>query len=103
MNQAAFDEIRRSWDQTRTGRGLTVAQRARPGSDHVRLVRRLRNHFAHGDRRLDAKKKGHPETWKLLAEVFPGRAARRPTFDVPIDEVLEPLVEGVLEFIRASP
>lgn len=81
----------------------TDPDRSRKGGNHVQLVKWLRNRFAHGHWDFDAGNKVHAETRDLLASLFPEAAAKADGFVVSIDEILEPLKDGVLEYIRATP
>jgi len=75
--------------------------RTKPGGDHVQLTKWLRNRFAHGQWNYDASNEKHVETNDLIVELFPNAGADGPRFVVSIDSVLEPLKDGVLEYIQA--
>ncbi|MHA2219418.1 MAG: hypothetical protein ACXACY_26200 [Candidatus Hodarchaeales archaeon] len=76
--------------------------RTKPGGDHVQLTKWLRNRFAHGEWEYDASNQDHVETRDLLAKLFPCAGEGEPRFVVSIDSVLEPLKNGVLEYIQAT-
>ena len=69
---------------------------------HVQLIKRLRNHFAHGDWEYNPNDGEHKNTRALLEEILPDAAKRGDGFITSIDSVLEPLKEGALAYIRAS-
>jgi hypothetical protein len=77
--------------------------RGMPGGDHVQLTKWLRNRFAHGEWVYDANKSKHVETWELLERLFPVGVAGGPGFITSIDTILEPLKDGVISYIRATP
>lgn len=79
----------------------TAPDRRKPGGDHVRLLKRLRNHFAHGEWQYDAGKQDHRMTRTLLEQLLPA-AAHANGFVYSIDTALEPLKDGVLTYIRAT-
>lgn len=70
-----------------------------PGARRVKLLKRLRNHYAHGDWNFDSAKPEHVETAKLLEQVFPGNNG----FELPTHIVLIGLKDGVLDYIKAKP
>jgi hypothetical protein len=72
------------------------------GGGHAHLVKRLRNHFAHGEHEYDAANPRHVKTRQLLERVLPVGASKGPGFVTSIDTVLEPLKDGVLDYIAAS-
>jgi hypothetical protein len=76
--------------------------RTRQGGNHVQLTRWLRNQFAHGAWKYDAAKREDLKTRKLLVKLFPS-VAHEPGFDLSIDAVLEPLKDGVLAYVKATP
>jgi hypothetical protein len=76
--------------------------RTKNGGDHVQLIKWLRNRFAHGEWVYDASNTKHVDTWSLLTTLFPKHTLMSPNFDIPIDSVLEPLKDGVLEYIRSA-
>jgi hypothetical protein len=76
--------------------------RSKNGGDHVQLVKWLRNRFAHGHWEYDASDPKHVETRQLLETLFPDACRKDPGFAVPIDDVLEPLKDGALSYIRAT-
>lgn len=90
--------ILESFDVVRYGE---EPDRQKPGGEHAQLVKWLRNRFAHGQWRLNPNDKRHSETLKLLKKLFPGVAPTDNEFPIPIDTVLEPLKNGVLEYIKA--
>ena len=65
------------------------------GVNHVKLIKLLRHKFAHGKLK-DAKLERISDLFK---KVFPDRD---PGLSIPIDDVLEPLKDGVLAYIRAT-
>jgi hypothetical protein len=76
--------------------------RTKPGGDHAQLTKWLRNLFAHGEWDYDASNQDHVKTRSLLVKLFPSAGAGEPRFVVSIDSVLEPLKNGVLEYIQAT-
>jgi hypothetical protein len=72
------------------------------GGDHAQLTKWLRNRFAHGKWDYDPSDVLHVETRGLLESLFPTAAAQGPGFVLSIDEVLEPLKDGVLKYIAAA-
>ena len=81
------------------GRNLNDLELSREGGKHVQLTKWLRNQFAHADYVYDKDEPFHQSTNALLMQLFPGRD---PGFSIPIDTVLEPLKDGVLDYIRAA-
>ena len=75
---------------------------SKAGGKHAVLTKRLRNHFAHGEWEMDVAKPKHLRTRRLLEELFPSGAAEGPGFVISINTVLDPLKEGVLEYIYAA-
>jgi len=75
--------------------------RSKAGGDHAQLTKWLRNRFAHGDWEFDAGNKDHVQTLDLQNRLFPSSAATGLGFAISIDTILEPLKDGVLEYIRA--
>ncbi len=80
----------------------TAPDRALPGGDCVQLVKWLRNRFAHGELEYDGGRSTHRETRELIECLLPAAAAAGPGFVYSIDTVLEPLKDGVLEYIHAA-
>lgn len=76
--------------------------RARMGGEHTQLAKWLRNHFAHGELHFVPGKKSHTRTRELLEALFPAAAAKGNGFVISIDEILEPLKEGVLEYVSGA-
>lgn len=84
-----------------------VPYRANPnrsieGGDHAQLTKWLRNRFAHGEWDYDARDSRHVETRQLLEALFPEGSAKWSGFVTSIDDILEPLKDGVLAYIRAA-
>ena len=75
--------------------------RSLDGGDHVQLVKWLRNRYAHGEYEYDATNEKHVETRQLLENVLPDIADATEGFPASIDSVLEPLKDGVLQYIDA--
>lgn len=73
---------------------------SRIGGCHVQLVKWLRNRFAHGEWEYDESRERHRETRALLERLFPIAAVEQPGFALSIDTILEPLKNGVLDYIR---
>jgi hypothetical protein len=78
----------------------TPPDRNRKGGDHTQLTQWLRNRFAHGEWNYVATNPKHRETWELLVELFPRSAPKSPSFVMSINEILAPLKNGVLDYIR---
>jgi hypothetical protein len=76
--------------------------RAKSGGDHVQLTKWLRNRFAHGEWVYNASDLKHVDTRKLIEALFPQAAATGSGFIISIDSILEPLKNGVLEYIKAT-
>ena len=75
---------------------------SKEGGNHVQLTKWLRNRFAHGQWEYDPNNTDHVETRNLLEELFPEGAAKGKGFVTSIDDILEPLKDGVLAYIRAT-
>jgi hypothetical protein len=71
------------------------------GGEHIRLIKWLRNRFAHGDWNYNAHDSKHVQTRDLLIKLFPV-AVGEPGFDLSIDTILEPLKNRVLSYIGES-
>ncbi|MFH1024550.1 MAG: hypothetical protein V1809_14310 [Planctomycetota bacterium] len=70
------------------------------GGEHVLLVKWLRNRFAHGDYDYNPTDKSHVETRQLLEKLLPAtKTPEMSGFPAAIDKVLEPLKDGVLQYI----
>ncbi|SRR5882724_6498100 len=69
--------------------------------DFVKLTKWLRNRFVHGQWRYDPSNKYHKETRELLETLFPQTTLGTSGFVTSIDEILEPLKDGVLTYIRS--
>jgi hypothetical protein len=80
----------------------TSPDRSKKGGDHVQLTKWLRNRFAHGEWEYDAGNQKHVETRRLLETLFPIGAAGGSGFVLSIDSILEPLKDGVLQYISAA-
>lgn len=76
--------------------------RAKPGGDHVQLTKWLRNRFAHGEWMYDPSNPKHVETRGLIESLFPNAASGGTGFITTIDSILEPLKDGVLEYVRET-
>jgi len=72
------------------------------GGKLVKLAKLYRNHFAHGDWEFDPDDPDHQKTRAFLEKELPIGASKGPGFVISIDTVLEPLKDGVLEYIRAT-
>jgi hypothetical protein len=72
-----------------------------PGGEHALLAKRLRNHFAHGEYDFDPDNPDHVKTRDLIERLLPDGASRGPGFVASIDTILEPLKDGVLEYVAA--
>ena len=72
------------------------------GGYHVQLVKWMRNLFAHGDWAFDQNNAKHRKTRALLEKLVPLMVGTDPGFPTPIDAVLEPLKDGVLQYIQAA-
>lgn len=75
---------------------------SKQGGKHAQLTKCLRHRFAHGEWVYDASKPKHVATLKLIDELFPKVAAVTSglEFIIPIDSILEPLKNGVLDYIK---
>lgn len=73
-----------------------------PGGEHVRLMKQLRNRFAHGEWEYDPSNQKHRDTRVLLERLFPEAASKAEGFVLSIDIVLEPLKDAVLAYIGSS-
>lgn len=74
--------------------------RTKPGGNHAQLTKRLRHHFAHGEWVYNPNDDKHIKTRQLLEDLFSTGTMGNPGFVVSIDTILEPLKDGVLEYIR---
>ena len=70
------------------------------GGEYVQLAKWLRNRFAHGEWQYNSSIKKHRKTRKLLEKLFPDAVSDKTGFVISIDGVLEPLKEGILEYIK---
>lgn len=77
-----------------------IPDRSKPGGDYVQLTKWLRNRFAHGEWEYDPTDNDHVETRDLLGSLFPVAATTGLGYVLNIDQVLEPLKDGVLEYVR---
>jgi hypothetical protein len=75
---------------------------SKSGGDHAQLTKWLRNRFAHGEWRFDPGNQDHVETRELLEKLFPQGTKKTRGFVISIDAILEPLKDGVLEYIRVA-
>ena len=75
-----------------SGTNLDDLDCSKSGANHVKLTKLLRHKFAHG--KLNAAKLKRISD--LFKKVFPDRD---PGLSIPIDDVLEPLKDGVLAYI----
>lgn len=73
--------------------------RNKKGGKHAQLTKWLRNLFAHGEVKYNPRKPKHVRTRNLLKKVFPKAVSGESDFVTSIDGVLEPLKDGVLEYI----
>jgi len=80
----------------------TDPDRTKPGGDHAQLTKWLRNRFAHGAWGYDDGIDSHKETWDLLKALFPNDAGDTPRFVLSIGKILEPLKDGVLDYVRSA-
>lgn len=76
--------------------------RSKPGGDYAQLTKWLRNRFAHGEWEYDPTDCYHAETRELLGRLFPVAAKTGLGYVLNIDQVLEPLKDGVLEYVRQA-
>lgn len=72
---------------------------SRKGGNPVQLTKWLRNRFAHGEYLYDDGIERHRKTRTMLEQLFPTAAAEQPGFALAIDKILEPLKNGVLDYI----
>jgi hypothetical protein len=75
--------------------------RSKAGGDHAQLTKWLRHRFAHGDWEFDPTNEDHIKTRALLERLFPVAAKKGRGVLLAIDEILEPLKDGVLKYVRA--
>lgn len=64
------------------------------GAEHIDLVRRLRNYFAHSSGKFHPEKDEHVTTVRVLKKVLSISDFNTNEFPLPIDTVLEPLFKG---------
>ncbi len=76
--------------------------RTKHGGDHVQLTKWLRNRFAHGKWEYNPKKRTNIKTRQLLEKLFPAGTVGNPGFVISIDAILEPLKNGVLDYILSA-
>lgn len=74
---------------------------SKEGGEHVTLIKLLRNRFAHGEWEFDSTKPKHVETRELIEKLFPDEASRGKGFVTSIDEILEPLKDNAILYIKA--
>jgi hypothetical protein len=72
------------------------------GGEHAQLAKCLRHRFAHGDWTYDDADNKHNKTRALLQKLFPTVPQLGTDWVIPIDEILEPLKDGVLRYVDAS-
>lgn len=68
------------------------------GAEHVNIVRRLRNCFAHSSGRYDPKDKKHGKTMKLIADELGISINGLTDWPISIDTVLKPLYDGCIRY-----
>lgn len=72
----------------------------------VDIARRLRNYFAHGRVHYKPQNDAHKKTYDTLVDIFGLNPAHYPEkddlFPIPIDEVLQPMVEGCKNYITTK-
>jgi len=69
------------------------------GSDHVKLLKRLRQHFGHGSGRFDPSKSDHLRLQRDIVKLFPGIGAAE-GIPLSIDTVLEPMLVHCREYVQ---
>jgi hypothetical protein len=68
------------------------------GAEHVNIVRRLRNCFAHSSGRYDPKDPEHQKTLKLISHTLGIPVDGLTDWPISIDTVLKPLYDGCIKY-----
>jgi hypothetical protein len=75
---------------------------ARAGFEDVNILRRLRKVFAHTNGRYNPSDKDDVTLFDTMVERYRMGIVDRERFNLQIDEVLKPMIEGVKAYVRAS-
>jgi len=70
------------------------------GAEHVHIVRRLRNCFAHSSGRFHPNDSEHRKTMELMRDHLGISIKNLSAWPLPIDTVLEPLFEGCKKYAK---
>lgn len=70
------------------------------GAEHVNIVRRLRNCFAHSSGRYDPTDKDHKKTMQLIHDKLGIPTDGATDWPISIDKVLNPLYKGCIMYAR---
>ena len=68
------------------------------GAEHINIVRRLRNCFAHSSGRYNPEDKIHRETMELMRDKLGVSIDARTEWPISIDKVLKPLYDGCIKY-----
>jgi hypothetical protein len=70
------------------------------GAEHINIVRRLRNYFAHSSGKYDPEDKDHIKTIELIRNHIGISIDNRTEWPLSIKAVLEPLYEGCIRYSK---
>ncbi|MBU0478464.1 hypothetical protein KKC91_07850 [bacterium] len=70
------------------------------GANHINIVRRLRNYFAHSSGKFNPENKDHVITIKLIRDHVGISIDNRSEWPLSIDTVLKPLYEGCVNYSK---
>ncbi len=70
------------------------------GSEHIEIVRRLRNYFAHSSGRFNSLDKEHKKTMEIIGEKFGVSIENKTEWPLSINTVLKPLYEGCVTYSK---
>ncbi len=70
------------------------------GAEHINIVRRLRDCFAHSSGRFNPTNDKHLKTMKLMKEHLPILGTEYTDWPLPIDTVLKPLYDGCVNYAK---
>jgi len=75
----------------------------RPGFEHVNILRRLRKVFAHTNGRYNPSISEERRLFENMVELYRIGSVDSERFNLHIDEVLQPMLDGVRSYVKASP
>jgi hypothetical protein len=74
-----------------------------PGFDHVNILRRLRKVFAHTNGRYNPSSSEERRLFESMVELYRIGSVDDERFNLQVDEVLHPMLDGVRSYVKASP